>query len=43
MKPLNFAGSSLDDLRSSPDEANAKGWTFVNMKKGWKRVFAWEK
>jgi hypothetical protein len=24
------------------DEANAKGWTVVDMKKDWKRIFAFE-
>ena len=25
------------------DEAKAKGWTVISMKKDWKRIFAWEK
>jgi tRNA uridine 5-carbamoylmethylation protein Kti12 len=25
------------------DEAKAKGWTVISMKKDWKQIFSWEK
>jgi phosphoserine phosphatase len=35
--------SSIGHLDKALDEANAKGWTVVDMKRDWKRVFGWEK
>jgi hypothetical protein len=35
--------SSVGQLDKGLDEAQAKGWTVVDMKADWKRVFAWEK
>jgi phosphoglycolate phosphatase-like HAD superfamily hydrolase len=35
--------SSIGQLNTALDEANAKGWTVVSMKNDWKRVFAFEK
>jgi phosphoglycolate phosphatase-like HAD superfamily hydrolase len=35
--------SSIGQLNTALDEANAKGWTVVNMKNDWKRIFAFEK
>jgi hypothetical protein len=35
--------SSVGQLDKALDEAKAKGWTVVNMKADWKRVFALEK
>ena len=35
--------SSIGRLDKALDEAQAKGWTVVDMKKDWKRVFAFEK
>ena len=35
--------SSIGQLNTALDEANAKGWTVVNMKNDWKRVFPFEK
>ena len=35
--------SSIGQLDKALDEAQAKGWTVVDMKKDWKKVFAWEK
>ncbi len=35
--------SSVGQLDKALDEAKAKGWTVVNMKADWKRVFAFEK
>jgi hypothetical protein len=35
--------SSVGQLDKALDEARAKNWTVVNMKKDWKKVFAWEK
>jgi hypothetical protein len=32
-----------DAVQSILDEANANGWTVVDMKKDWKRIFPWEK
>ena len=34
--------SSIGRLDKALDEARAKGWTVVDMKKDWKRVFAFE-
>jgi phosphoserine phosphatase len=34
--------SSIGKLDKGLDEAKAKGWTVVDMKKDWKRIFAWE-
>jgi phosphoserine phosphatase len=34
--------SSIGQLDKALDEAQAKGWTVVDMKKDWKRVFPWE-
>jgi len=34
--------SHIGTLDKALDEANAKGWTVVDMKKGWKRVFPFE-
>jgi phosphoglycolate phosphatase-like HAD superfamily hydrolase len=35
--------SSIGKLDKAWDEATAKGWIVVDMKKDWKKVFAWEK
>jgi len=35
--------SHVGRLDKALDEANAKGWTVVDMKKDWKRIFPWEK
>jgi hypothetical protein len=35
--------SSVGQLDKALDEARAKNWTVVNMRKDWKKVFAWEK
>ena len=35
--------SSIGQLDKALDEAKIKGWTVVDMKKDWKRIFAWEK
>jgi hypothetical protein len=35
--------SSIGRLDKGLDEANAKGWTVVDMKKDWKRVFIFDK
>ena len=35
--------SSIGRLDNALDEAQAKGWTVVDMKKDWKRVFAFER
>jgi hypothetical protein len=35
--------SSIGQLNTALDEANAKGWTVVDMKNDWKRIFAFEK
>jgi hypothetical protein len=35
--------SSIGRLDKALDEANAKGWTVVDMKKDWKRVFPLDK
>jgi len=34
--------SSIGKLDKAWDEAQAKGWTVVNMKDDWKRIFAFE-
>ena len=34
--------SSIGRLDQALDEANAKGWTVVNMKNVWKKIFAFE-
>jgi phosphoglycolate phosphatase-like HAD superfamily hydrolase len=34
--------SHIGTLDKALDEAKAKGWTLVSMKKDWKRVFPWE-
>jgi phosphoglycolate phosphatase-like HAD superfamily hydrolase len=34
--------SSIGKLDKALDEATAKGWTVVDMKKDWNRVFSWE-
>ena len=34
--------SSIGRLDKALDEAQAKGWTVVDMKNDWKRIFAWE-
>jgi phosphoglycolate phosphatase-like HAD superfamily hydrolase len=34
--------SSIGRLAAALDEANARGWTVVDMKRDWKRVFAFE-
>ena len=34
--------SSIGRLDKALDEAQAKGWTVVDMKSDWKRIFAWE-
>jgi hypothetical protein len=36
-------GSPVGRLDKGLDEARAKGWTVVDMKKDWKRVFPFEK
>jgi phosphoglycolate phosphatase-like HAD superfamily hydrolase len=38
-----FGNSSIGRLDKALDEAQAKGWTIVDMRKDWKRVFAFEK
>ncbi len=35
--------SHIGNLDKALDEANANGWTVVDMKKDWKRIFPWEK
>jgi hypothetical protein len=35
--------SSIGRLDKGLDEAQAKGWTVVDMKKDWKRVFSFDK
>ena len=35
--------TSIGRLDKGLDEARAKGWTVVDMKKDWKRVFLFEK
>jgi len=35
--------SSIGRLDKGLDEAKARGWTVVDMKRDWKRVFAFEK
>ena len=35
--------SSIGQLNTALDEANAKSWTVVNMKNDWRRIFAFEK
>jgi len=35
--------SHIGKLDKGLDEAKAKGWTVVDMKNDWKRIFAWEK
>ena len=35
--------SSIGRLDKGLDEARAKGWTVVDMKNDWKKVFAFEK
>ncbi|MEI6155306.1 MAG: HAD family hydrolase [Deltaproteobacteria bacterium] len=35
--------SSIGQLDKALDEGRAKGWTIVDMKKDWKKIFAWEK
>ena len=35
--------SHIGRLDKGLDEAHAKGWTVVNMKKDWARVFAFDK
>lgn len=35
--------SHIGTLDKALDEAKAKGWTVVDMKNDWKRIFAWEK
>ncbi len=35
--------SVIGKLDKALDEAKQKGWTFVDMKKDWKRVFPFEK
>jgi hypothetical protein len=35
--------SPIGRLDKELDEANARGWTVVVMKKDWKRVFGFEK
>jgi hypothetical protein len=34
--------SHIGTLDKALDEAKAKGWTVVDMKNDWKRIFAWE-
>jgi hypothetical protein len=34
--------SSVGRLDRALDEANAKGWTVVDMKQDWKKIFAFE-
>jgi len=35
--------SSIGQLDKALDEGRVKGWTIVDMKKDWKKIFAWEK
>ncbi len=35
--------SDVGKLDKALDEANAKGWTVVDMKRDWKKVFPFEK
>jgi len=35
--------SSIGKLDKGPDEAAQRGWTVVDMKKEWKRVFSFER
>jgi hypothetical protein len=34
--------SAIGRLDKGLDEARVKGWTVVDMKNDWKRIFAWE-
>ena len=34
--------SAVGQLDAALDEANARGWTVVDMKRDWKRIFAFE-
>lgn len=40
---MSIRTSHIGKLDQAWDEANAKGWTVVDMKKDWNRVFPVEK